>query len=337
MFVWSKMIVFISLFMLFSTVSCQKAKDNPPVKQENKPAEVEKKAAVNTAEKKEPVKCSVFYPPWGDEFWESWGKAHPEEFEKWYGVTVPVMSRVTVDDIKRCGDMENVFIGFTKIDSLDVFANMTKLKKLDMRFASNIKDLSPLKGLNNLEYLNIWKTAVTDLSPIISLPNLKTIDAKMTSISDVSSLNDMQILESIDLLQTKVSDIKAFANLTNIKEVLLCSTDVKDLTPVYSRAEQVTYLDLCNTGFTDFNILRKFKNLQRLKLWGVKISDLSVLSDMKELYELDLWNTSVTTLKPLYKLKNLKRLVIAGLTIDPAEVDVIKKNNPDVKIVTEAE
>lgn len=335
MFVRSKMILLTSVFICVSILSCQKSSETSSVKKVESATKVEDKVKSDIPKKKAPVDCAVFLPPWGDEFWELWGKAHPEEFEKWYGTTVPVMSKVTVDDIKKCGDMENVFIGFTKINSLDVFAKMKNLRKLDMRFAMNIKDLTPIKGLKNLEYLNIWKTEVTDLTPIIDLPKLKVIDAKMTPISDVSVLKDMQILESIDLLQSKVSDISPFANLKNIREVLVCSTKVNDLSPIYSKAENITYLDLCNTGFKDFKALAMFKNLQRLKLWGVKITDLSVLSNMKDLYELDLWNTAVTSLKPMYGLRNLKRLVIAGLNIDKSEIEVIRKNNPGIEIVTE--
>jgi len=279
--------------------------------------------------------CNKFIPPWGDENWESWGKNHGTEFELWYGEIMPKMAKVTEKDISECSHIENMFIGFTKIKTLKVFSKMTNLRKLDMRFAGNIKELSPLKNLKNLEYLNIWKTEVTDLSPISELPKLKIIDAKMTPLVDISALKNLKTLESIDLLQTKVKDIKVFSNLKNLKEVLLCSTKVDDISSIYFIAEQITYIDLCNTAFTDFKSLKKFKNLERLKLWGLPVTDASLFSGMENLYELDLWNTEITDLSPIFKLKKLKRVVLVGLNIKPNQIETIRKNNPGIEIVTE--
>lgn len=291
-------------------------------------AETEKKV-----EEKAVVDCSMFVPPWKDEFWEAWGKANTAEFEAWYGEIIPKMSKITEADIKACGHLDNIFIGFSKINSLEVFKDMKHLRKLDMRFCPEINDLTPLKGLDNLEFLSIWKTGVTDLTPIVELPKLKVIDAKMTEISDVSMLNKMKSLESIDLLMTKVSDIEVYKDMKTLKEILLCSTAVTDISMIYPIAQQITYLDLCNTKFTDFNALKKFKNLERLKLWGLAIKDASLFSEMEDLWELDLWNTQITDLKPIFKLRKLKKLVVVDLKINQIQLDEIEKNNPGIEIV----
>ena len=279
------------------------------------------------------VDCSPFTPPWGYGYWEDWGKANPDKFEPWYVSVIPKMAKINGDTIEACSHLDNFFIGFSKLTSLEAFSRMTHLKMLDMRFSQQITDLKPISGLKDLEYLNIWKTGVTDLTPIVKLPNLKRIDAKMTAIEDISMLKDMKQLESIDLLQTKVKDVSVFKELPNLKEVLLCSTEVADISVVYPIAEQITYIDLCNTKVRDFENLRKFKNLQRLKVWGLPIADASLFSDMKDLYELDLWNTKITDLSPLFKLKKLKRLVLVGLKVDEKQVETIKKNNPGIEIV----
>ena len=294
---------------------------------------VETTEAKKKVEEKPAVDCSMFVPPWKDEFWESWGKANPAEFEAWYGEIIPKMSKITEAEIKACSHLDNIFIGFSKISSLEVFKDMKQLRKLDVRFCPEIKDLVPLKGLENLEFLSIWKTGVTDLTPIVELPKLKVIDAKMTEISDVSMLNKMKSLESIDLLMTKVSDIEVYKDMKTLKEILLCSTAVTDISMIYPIAQQITYLDLCNTKFTDFNALKKFKNLQRLKLWGLAIKEASLFSEMEDLWELDLWNTQITDLKPILKLRKLKKLVVVDLKIDKSQLDEIRKNNPGIEIV----
>jgi len=289
--------------------------------------------AAAEVEQKHEVDCSMFVPPWEDEFWESWGKENPDKFEDWYVEIIPKMSKVTLDDIKACSHLDNFFLGFSNIDTLEPFAKMKQLRKLDLRFSPEIKDLTPLQGLDKLEFLSIWKTAVTDLNPISKLPVLKTIDAKMTAITDLTPLKTLSSLESIDLLQSKATDIDVLKELPNLKEVVLCSMPIEDISVLYPKAEQLSYLDLCNTKFTDFEALEKFKNLERLKLWGLPIEDASLFSGMENLWELDLWNTKISDLSPIFNLKNLKRLVIVNLKIDQKQLDTLKENNPGIEIV----
>lgn len=290
--------------------------------------EIEKKVA-----EKQAVDCSMFIPPWGEEFWEDWGRRNGDEFEAWYTDIIPKMSKVTEADIKACSHLDNIFLGFSNLKTLDIFKDMKHLRKLDLRFSANINDLTPLKGLENLEFLSIWKTNVTDLTPIANLPKLKRIDAKMTAVSDISMLSKMKSLESIDLLQSKVNDASALKDIDTLKDILYCSTDLQDLSPLYPKAEQIEYMDLCNTKFRDFESIKKFRNLKRLKVWGLPITDASIFSGMEDLWELDLWSTKITDLSPIYNLRKLKRLVIIDLKIAPEQLEQIKKNNPGIEIV----
>ncbi|MFO7736463.1 MAG: hypothetical protein R6W70_09670 [bacterium] len=329
-----KVFVFM-LFFIITTIACEDKSKNREESSEKDTKQSDISAPEKESQNKE--KCDIFMPPWGDEYWESWGKENPREFELWYGSIVPKMKKVTVEDIKKCGHLENIFVGFSKIEDLSVFSEMKHLKKLDMRFAVNIKDVSPLSGLKNLEYLNIWKTAVKDFSPLKNLSSLKRFDAKMTPVTDVSPLAEIKTLEAVDFLQTDVSDVSSLSKLSNLKELVLCSTKVKDISMFYPMAEQFTYLDLCNTEFRDFEKLKLFSNLRRLKLWGLPIKDASLFSEMKDLWELDLWNTKITDISPLYGLENLERLVLKELDVPEKQVKKIKKKIPGIKVETEAQ
>ncbi|MCK5809104.1 hypothetical protein KAH37_08985 [bacterium] len=282
-----------------------------------------------------PEECKKFIPPWGEEYWETWGKANGAEFEKWYGSIIPQMMKVNTFDDKKCGMLENVFIGFSKITDLTPFSKMKNLRKLDMRFAAGISDLTPLSHSDKLEFLSIWKTAVTDFTPISHLPNLKRIDAKMTEIVDVTPLKSLTSLKSVDLLQTKVTDVSALASLPNIHEVLVCSTAIADISAFYPIAQRITYLDLCNTTFRDFKSLPLFTNLTMIKLWGVPLTDMKYLSGMKNLEYLDLWNAGVTDISPLFGLKKLSYLVLKGCKVPQKQIEELKKRNKSIIIVTD--
>ncbi len=322
---------FFSVFIFFAllfVISCSKKSAELPKKEVPTVKKADTAAVI-------PEECKKFIPPWGDDYWESWGKAHPAQFEKWYSDIMAKMKSVTVFDDKKCGMLDNVFIGFSAISDLSPFARMPKLKKLDMRFAGGVKDLTPLSHSQNLEYLNIWKTKVTDLRPIARLPKLKRIDAKMTEITDVTPLKTLKSLESVDLLQSKVSDISSLASLPKLHEILVCSTAVSDISAFYPIADRITYIDLCNTTFRDFDKFRLFSHLKTAKLWGLPIKDLSVLKNAKNLEYLDLWNSKVTDISPLFKLKKLNYLVLRGCNVPKKQINQLKKLNKGITIVTD--
>ncbi len=219
-----------------------------------------------------PADCKKFMPPWGDEYWEDWGKAHGEEFEKWYMATMPAMKNITVADIEKCAHLDNFFVGFSKLDTLAPFAKMPHLRKLDLRFSAAIKDLTPLSNLTDLEELTIWGTDVTDLTPVKDLPKLRRLDAKMTKVSDLRPVAEMKNLVALDVLQAPVADIMPLAGHPAIAEVVLCSTKVTDITPPYDYAERVTYLDLRNTPITSLKPLEKLEKLETLIVAETKVS-----------------------------------------------------------------
>ena len=59
--------------------------------------------------------------------------------------------------------------------SLEYLSGLTKLTRLELGCNKNIKDVSPLSNLINLEYLEIDEIKVTDLSPLKNLSNLTTL------------------------------------------------------------------------------------------------------------------------------------------------------------------
>lgn len=312
------------LSVLLALVFCGCSKKEEPVVQS---------APVPVKEQTPPADCKKFMPPWGDQYWEDWGKAHGEEFEKWYPVTMGAMKNVTVADIEKCAHLDNFFVGFSKLDTLAPFAKMPNLRKLDLRFSAGIKDLTPLAELKNLEELTIWGTGVTDLTPVKKLPKLRRIDAKMTQISDLKPVAEMKNLFALDVLQSPVVDITPLAGHPALAEVVLCSTKVPDITPLYDYAERITYLDLCNTLIPDVTVLTKFKNAQKLKLWGLPIKDASIFSGMADLRYLDLQTTLIKSLNPLEKLEKLETVIVAKTKISKKEIARFKKVRPLVNVV----
>jgi len=278
-------------------------------------------------------KCKLFMPPWGEENWSEWWQANPEKGEKWFSEVQGNMAKADLSIISKCTHLTNMLVGFAPLTDLKVFAGLTQLKRLDVRFAMKVTDLSPLASLKNLEHLSIWSTSVSDLSPLKNLDKLKTINARMTKITDLKPIANMKSLEGIDLLKTEVSDISPLAKVPNIKDILVCTTNVGDLSPLYKIAEKIRYLDLCNTPFVQYQELKKFSQIKILKLWGKQLGKLDFLTPMLTLEELDLSETTFESLKPIYNLKNLKKITMLKVQYKQEEIDELKRSIPGVELI----
>lgn len=301
-------------------------------------AEKEAPSTLKPAPKAEIIEtCRIFEPPWGEQEWRQWWEKNPEDGEKWFAEVPKKMKTLDLSIIAQCTHLSNMFVGFAPLKDLKVFSEMTQLKRLDMRFALDVSDLSPLKSLKKLEYLNIWSTSVSNLSPLIGLEKLEVINARMTKVTDLSPLINMKSLKSIDLLKTPVINVSAMANAAGLEEILLCSTGVKDITALYPVAQRFTWLDLCNTPFRDFGALKQFSNIRTLKLWGMPLGTLEMISSLSKLEQLDLSGASFESLKPLHRLKKLKKIWLLNTKVDQKEIEELRHALPDLQVILELE
>ena len=72
---------------------------------------------------------------------------------------------------------------------------MKELRLID----NKISDITPLKRLTNLEYLDLSGNQISDLSPLTDLTNLKYLHLENNQISDLSPLAGLTKLCSLHL------------------------------------------------------------------------------------------------------------------------------------------
>lgn len=283
--------------------------------------------------------CEQFRPPWGDQVWQEWWQKNPDAGEKWFTETPARMKKVDPARLAKCTQLDNMLVAWVPLKDLKPFAHLTKLRRLDIRFAPGVTDLSPLRELHNLEFLGIWGTSVGDLSPITGLEKLVEINARMTKITNLAPLAHMKSLAIIDLLKAPVSDLAPFAQMPLVTDIMTCSTEVKELSPLFPVAARITYLDLCNTPFRAYDELTKFRNLKTLKLWGLPLGKMTWLSGaaFPQMEELDLSGAQIDSLKPIESVTSLKKLQLLETKVIPAELAALKKRLPALQVVTQAD
>jgi len=180
--------------------------------------------------------------------------------------------------------------------NLSPIKDLTSLKYLNLN-GCQIDDITPLKGLTNLKELNISTSDINNLSPLSDLVNLKRLSIgsqqggnPSPAVIDLSPLSNLVNLEYLNLQYTPINDISALSGLTNLKELRLGSNGSKiDITP-----------------------LKSLTRLEKLYLSDNQIDDITALKNLRNLTELKLINNQITDFSPLYGLKKLKILNIAS-------------------------
>ena len=131
-----------------------------------------------------------------------------------------------------------------------------------------LSDLTPLKGLTNLEWLSCTGTQVSDLAPIKDLTKLKKLFLDFTGVSNLAPLKDLTKLQILNLEVTGVSDLSPLESLTLLEGLYLDGTRVTDLTT-----------------------LRGLTRLDELYLNDTLVSDLTALESLPRLMTLGILNT----------------------------------------------
>lgn len=176
----------------------------------------------------------------------------------------------------------------------------------------NVKDLSPLRALTQVENLNCSGSApgrsrLSDLSPLRGL-RLTEFHCKQTRVADLSPLQGMPLAQ-LDLNATDVSDLRPLIGAP--LNTLLCSqTRVADLAPL--RGTPLENLTVVETEVTDLSPLKGLR-LQGLLVGSTGVTDLSPLSGMP-LISLGCGHSKVTSLAPL-KGMSLRALYCKGAPI----------------------
>ncbi len=174
---------------------------------------------------------------------------------------------------------------------------------LDLRIDDLVR-LPQLGELHSFQSLNLSGTQILDLEPIAGCDQLKELDLSGTNIFDLSSLPPLASLERLRLSSTEVSDLTPVARLTNLNSLHLDGTPLSDLAPI-GRLTSLRRLILPGCPIYDLWPISNLRNLEALNLMGTRISNLEPLSNLRSLQLLSVSSTQVFDLSPLASTTSL--------------------------------
>lgn len=142
---------------------------------------------------------------------------------------------------------------------------LKNLKRLGL-MGTNIRDLTPIKRLKNLVWLQlVLNTKVNDITPLKELKNLKVLHLVDNKISDITPLKGLKNLEVLGLNYTQVSDITPLKGLKSLKVLQLNNTLVHDLIPLKG-LKNLKALDLTESKVTKEDVWALMQTLTKCKI-----------------------------------------------------------------------
>ena len=211
------------------------------------------------------------------------------------------------------------FEGDQQIKSLVGLEKAVNLKQLTISnnwedSRGSLRDISPLRGLKNLELLRLSHNDIIDISPLAELTNLKHLFISHNQIENVEAVKNLTNLESLDFARNKgpkrISDITPISNLTKLKLLGLSDANIPNISVLKNLVNLETFMS-DHSQLEDISALKNAKNLTKLYLDGNKIEDVSVVKDLVELKELYLRDNNISKID-FSKLSKLEDVNVQG-------------------------
>jgi Leucine-rich repeat (LRR) protein len=166
---------------------------------------------------------------------------------------------------------------------LGALAELKALKSLELPHAK-VSDcvLAHIKGLKQLEDLNLWDSTITDagLEPLKGLPNLSSLVLTGTRVAGpgLVHLKDLGKLRYLNLIDTPIRDqgLESLAALKQVRILHLDGTKITDAGLVHlAKLEGLEGLNLSKTAITDLGLkhLHGLRRLQCLTLTGTQVTE----------------------------------------------------------------
>ena len=200
---------------------------------------------------------------------------------------------------------EMIFAGISPPESWRPFIDHLRLER-----RKELKNLMPISGLTNVNWLELWGTSVSDITPLSGLTKLEYLSLNQTQVSDLTVLSTLTKLKEVYLWGTKVTDISTLAALTNLEELSLADTQVDNFAPL-ATLTNLEQLNLAGTQVSNLAPLINLKKLKHLNIANTRVRSLTPLSRLMELEHLEIQDTQISSVRALSRLEKLRHLDLA--------------------------
>lgn len=241
-------------------------------------------------------------------------------------INIPIDT--TVPDHQALTPYESIY----DLTGLQYCTNLERVNLFQNGFRSPISDLSPIKDLTKISYINVANNRVSDLSPLSNLSNLEYLHVGWNiGISDISPLANLKKLKELNLTYTHgLRDITPLENLTQLESLSYSHAYYIENILAIGKLVNLKFLQFTGSEIIDnFEFLNNLTKIERLHLdRNIHLKNLSFTAFMPHLRELNVSSTGITDISLLSNFSAMEFLSLRGLEISDFSV---LKNMPNLK------
>lgn len=213
-----------------------------------------------------------------------------------------------ISALSNMADLQELNLASNAVNDLSALAGLSNLSKLDVSFNS-LASIAPISASKALTWLDASNNGITSLNSIDNLTNLTYLSVSYNRLSDVSVLSGCTALKELDISNNSLTDISSLSSLTKLTNFNFSYNQVtalpelrKDCALVIidgshnllSSLETLAGMGSLNKVLMDYNEeissvneLSSCPNLYQVSVFGTKVTDASVLTDMSIIVNYD--------------------------------------------------
>ena len=132
-------------------------------------------------------------------------------------------------------NLTGLYLNGNQISDFTPIAGLTKLRELGIgQNTPKIRDITVLRGLTQIDWLNLYDGQIRDISPLAELTQLESLYLERNQIRDVSPLARLTRLKDLRLAENNIRDVSALTGLVNLEKLLLAENPITDTSPLAS-------------------------------------------------------------------------------------------------------
>lgn len=249
------------------------------------------------------------------------------ELQKMANLKALICERGAVVDVQHlCGLKKIEMICLSDVTALGIEHLGNHSALCDLRISGvDIRDLSAVSRLVNLNYLELRHLPITDITWIANCKKMLFLQLTNLEITDLHPLGSLRKVETLLLGQLLATDISFISSMKDLDFIQLFDMPIIDLSPL-KKCKLLENIDLENLGASDISPLARLENVEGVFLSGMPVRTLLPLSHMPNLSHLYLKHMPVLEVDTLRACESLSSLALIDIDVDDIEFLTTLKN-----------
>lgn len=233
----------------------------------------------------------------------------------------------SLDGLEYCINLERLVLQNCNLSEIKQLKYLTALKYLNIALNPEIKNISSIGYLKELEVFIASGTSIHDITPLHNNINLERIylnnTKEITNINPLSSLHKLKVLEFYD---NKVENLSSLSKLENIERLWINQNNIKDLSPIQ-------YLTKLEYLITNHNLIEDIKPIQNLKKLTILDISFNNVSDISILNKLINNGSFKDTSYKVWWIKGINKSPVINLEGNPIDLSKNSINTKTIELI----